>query len=140
MGNRTGTRASTGRGVGAQVVRVDLESGTLWGRRGRPRPTYTHGCGRKSCGKKAGFCPERILARPETDDTKSRAGRRAVGLPAGLVELLRSHRREQDAERVRAAQLWRDSGYVFTSPAGEPIKPEHRLPPLEAATGPRWPP
>jgi integrase len=45
------------------------------------------------------------------------------GLPAGLVELLRSHRRKQDAERVRAAQLWRDSGYVFVSPAGEPINP-----------------
>jgi integrase len=124
--------------LGLRWSDVDLESGTLWVRRARLRPTYAHGCGRKSCGKKAGFCPERILARPETDDTKSRAGRRAVGLPAGLVELLRSHRREQDAERVRAAQLWRDSGYVFVSPAGEPINPStdyHRWKRLLARAG-----
>ncbi|WP_279389650.1 tyrosine-type recombinase/integrase [Pseudonocardia endophytica] len=61
--------------------------------------------------------------RPETDDAKSRAGRRAVGLPNELVELLKSHREEQDRERETAGHLWRDSGYVFTTETGEPVNP-----------------
>src|SRR3712207_5993482 len=94
---------------------MDLTRGTLWVRRGRLRPTYAHGCG-GTCGRKAGFCSQRRTVRPETDDTKSRAGRRAIGLPAELVALLERHRDEQEEERVTAAQLWRDSGYVFTTP------------------------
>jgi integrase len=59
----------------------------------------------------------------KTDDTKSRAGRRAVGLPAELGALLVRHREEQERERAAARQLWRDSGYVFATPVGEPINP-----------------
>jgi integrase len=101
---------------------VDLHGGTLWVRRGRLRPRYAHGCS-DTCGKSPGYCPGRLLARPETDDTKSRAGRRAVGLPGELVALLVKHREEQERERATAAQLWRDSGYVFTTPVGEPVNP-----------------
>jgi integrase len=108
--------------LGLRWSDVDLDAGTLWVRRGRLRPTYAHGCG-GTCGKRAGYCPRRQLSRPETDDTKSRAGRRALGLPVELVELLRRHRDEQEKERVTAAQLWRDSGYVFTTPLGEPVNP-----------------
>ena len=54
---------------------------------------------------------------------KSRAGRRAVGLPSQLATLLAEQRAEQERERERAAQLWRESGYVFTTPLGEPINP-----------------
>ena len=46
-----------------------------------------HGCG-GTCGRKAGFCPQRRNTRAETD-----------------------------------AQLWRESGYVFTTPRGEPVNP-----------------
>ncbi|MGD9526249.1 tyrosine-type recombinase/integrase [Pseudonocardia sp.] len=108
--------------LGLRWKDVDLDAGTLWVRRGRLRPKYAHGCG-DTCGRKAGYCPNRQLTRPETDDTKSRAGRRAVGLPDELVALLRTHRDEQAAEQDRAAQLWRDSGYVFTTPRGEPVNP-----------------
>ncbi len=108
--------------LGLQWTDVDLTTGTLWVRRGRLRPMYEHGCG-GSCGRKAGFCPDRRQRRAETDETKSRAGRRAVGLPSELVELLRRHRDEQDAERRTSAQLWREAGYVFTTPVGEPINP-----------------
>ena len=111
-----------GEALGLRWSDVDLDGGTLWVRRARLRPTYAHGCG-GTCGKKAGYCPRRQLDRPETDDTKSRAGRRAIGLPAELVELLRAHRVEQDRERAAAAQLWRDSGYVFTTERGEPLIP-----------------
>jgi integrase len=108
--------------LGLRWSDVDLDGGTLRVRRGRLRPTYAHGCG-GTCGKKAGYCPRRQLARPETDDTKSRAGRRAIGLPAELVELLRAHQVEQAREKAAAAQLWRDSGYVFTTERGEPLNP-----------------
>ncbi len=54
-------------------------------------------------------------------DTKSRAGRRSIGLPDALVELLRQHRKEQEVERETAAQLWRDEGSVFASPTGQAI-------------------
>jgi integrase len=108
--------------LGLRWTDVDLDTGTLLVRRGRLRPRYRHGCG-GSCGKKAGFCPKRLADRPETDETKSRAGRRAIGLPDELVALLKSHREEQDRERDTAAQLWRDSGYVFTDERGEPLNP-----------------
>jgi integrase len=61
--------------------------------------------------------------RGETDETKSRAGRRAVGLPDELIELLKRHREKQEAERSAAARLWRDGGYVSATPTGEPINP-----------------
>lgn len=108
--------------LGLRWTDVDLDTGTLLVRRGRLRPRYRHGCG-GSCGKKAGYCPKRLADRPETDETKSRAGRRAIGLPDELVALLKSHREEQDRERDTAAQLWRDSGYVFTDERGEPLNP-----------------
>ncbi|MBN9759248.1 Integrase [Pseudonocardia sp. Ae406_Ps2] len=108
--------------LGLRWTDVDLDTGTLLVRRGRLRPRYRHGCG-GSCGKKAGYCPNRVADRPETDETKSRAGRRAIGLPDELVALLKSHREEQDCERDTAAQLWRDSGYVFTDERGEPLNP-----------------
>ncbi|WP_262282626.1 site-specific integrase [Micromonospora sp. MA102] len=59
--------------------------------------------------------------RPVAADTKSRAGRRSIGLPDALIDLLRQHLEEQDAERETAAQLWRDEGWVFASPTGEAI-------------------
>lgn len=108
--------------LGLRWTDVDLDTGTLLVRRGRLRPRYRHGCG-GSCDKKAGYCPNRVADRPETDETKSRAGRRAIGLPDELVALLKSHREEQDRARDTAAQLWRDSGYVFTDERGEPLNP-----------------
>ena len=111
-----------GEALGLRWSDVDLATGTLWVRRGRLRPSYVHGCG-DTCGRKAGFCPKRRNTRAETDDTKSRAGRRAIGLPAELVALLERHRDEQEKERITSAQLWRDSDYVFTTPRGEPVNP-----------------
>jgi integrase len=103
--------------LGLRWSDVDLVNGTLRVRRGRLRPKYAHGCG-DTCGRKPGYCPQRRQIRPETDDTKSRAGRRTIGLPDELIELLAAHRKEQDAERDTARQLWRDEGWVFTSPTG----------------------
>nr|WP_206745649.1 site-specific integrase [Jatrophihabitans sp. GAS493] len=103
---------------------VDFESGTLTVRRNRLRPRFEHGCGAASCGKaQAGYCPQRVQIRPDADETKSRAGKRLVGLPNSLVELLVLHRSAQDLERRRAAQLWQEDDWVFTDVLGRPVNP-----------------
>jgi integrase len=98
---------------------VDLDTGTLFVRRSRLRPKWLHGC-EMPCGRKyPGYCPQRIPAREESVETKSRAGRRRIGLPDELVSLLRKHRDEQDRERELAGQLWtRAAGSSRRPPAG----------------------
>lgn len=64
--------------------------------------------------------------RPVTGDVTSKAGRRTAGLPDPLVALLRTHRAEQDAERIRARQLWRDE-VGCSPPIRQPARPGGRL-------------
>jgi integrase len=101
---------------------VDFEAGVIRVRRGRLRPRYKHGCGDR-CGRKPGYCPQKVNIRRETKDTKSRAGRRPVGVPDELMKLLHLHREEQERERGLARDLWVEKDYVFTSPTGEPLNP-----------------
>ncbi|WP_406508430.1 tyrosine-type recombinase/integrase [Streptomyces sp. NBC_00212] len=96
---------------------LDLDGGFLVVRRSRHRPQYAHGCA-EPCGRKAGYCPERRRTNPETADTKSRAGRRAVGLPEQLVDLLRVHRQQQEVEREKAGKRWTEGGWVFPDEKG----------------------
>lgn len=56
-------------------------------------------------------------------DVKSRAGKRAVGIPDPLLQALRVHKEAQDKERERAAELWEEGGWVFAQPNGRPIDP-----------------
>ncbi|MFJ4816627.1 tyrosine-type recombinase/integrase [Streptomyces sp. NPDC088801] len=101
---------------------VNFTDGVIFVRRGRLRPRYQHGCGDK-CGRKPGYCPQKVSIRRETKDTKTRAGKRSVGLPEELAKLLRQHQEQQARERVIARDLWVEKGYVFTSPTGEPLNP-----------------
>jgi integrase len=75
------------------------------------------------CGRKAGYCPERKQVRADTGPNKSRAGRRTIGLPDPLIRLLRTHREDQEVERIAARQLWHDQGWVFAKPDGRPLNP-----------------
>ncbi|GIG85101.1 tyrosine-type recombinase/integrase [Plantactinospora endophytica] len=112
-----------GEALGLRWADVDLDAGTLIVRRGRQRPRWRHGCA-EPCGRKhGGHCPDRQPTRAATADTKSRAGRRSIGLPDELVALLRKHRVEQDQERQKAGQLWHDGGWLFATPTGEPVNP-----------------
>jgi integrase len=111
-----------GEALGLKWSDVDLDQGTLRIRRGRLRPRYEHGCG-GSCGRKPGYCPARKQIRPDTGNTKSRAGKRTMGLPDPLIALFRTHKLAQDAERVKARQLWHDEGWVFAKPDGRPLNP-----------------
>ncbi|MEU1627348.1 site-specific integrase [Streptomyces sp. NPDC020096] len=112
-----------GEALGLKWEDVDLEGGFLLVRRSRHRAQYAHGCA-EPCGRKAGYCPQRRRSNPETSTTKSRAGRRAVGLPEQLVDLLRAHRKAQDAQREAAGKRWVEGGWVFADEHGR--SPSHR--------------
>lgn len=125
--------------LGMQWTDVNFELGVIRVRRGRLRPRYEHGCGNR-CGRKPGFCPQKINVRRETKNVKSRAGQRPIGAPDELMDLLRRHKEEQGRERALARDLWTDKGYVFTSPVGEPLNPNtdfHRWKDLLKAAGVR---
>lgn len=112
-----------GEALGLQWSDMDLDNGAITIRRARQRPKWKHGCGQKCGHDNGGFCPQRIPLRNETAATKSRAGRRTIGLPESLVSLLEVHQRKQQAERAMAGQLWREGGWVFTTPVGDPVNP-----------------
>lgn len=82
---------------------VYLDAGYIRIRKNRLRPKYEHGCG-GTCDRKPGYCPERKQIRREHKSTKSRAGRRTIGLPLRLIQLLRKHQEEQDRERREAGE------------------------------------
>jgi integrase len=112
-----------GEALGLQWTDIDLDEGTLLVRRSRLRPKWRHGC-TEPCGHRTGgHCPQRVPVRTETAGTKSRAGKRGIGLPDQLVGLLKTHRAEQQRERDTAADLWQDTGYVFTTSTGRPLNP-----------------
>jgi integrase len=106
--------------LGLRWADVDLDAGRMVIRRNLQRPKWAHGCD-GTCGLRAGSCPRRRNLHAVVAETKSRAGRRVIGLPAPLVELLRQHRAHQEGERAAAGQLWDDSDWVFASPVGAPI-------------------
>ncbi|WP_328488130.1 tyrosine-type recombinase/integrase [Streptomyces zaomyceticus] len=113
-----------GETLGLRWEDVDLDNEYLKLRRNRLRPKYAHGCtDAKPCGRKPGYCPDRVQTRRETKNTKSRAGRRAVPLPGPLVTMLRAHEVAQARERAAAGDLWTDSDYVFTKLTGGPLSP-----------------
>jgi integrase len=117
-----------GEALGLRWTDVDLNTGSLIVRRALQRHTWQHGCG-GSCGRKRGAdCPDRRGGGLLVVETKSRSGRRAIGLPPPLVELLREHRTAQDAERDLAGSLWQDGGWLFAQPNGKPTDPraDHR--------------
>jgi integrase len=110
-----------GEALGLKWTDISFEEGRLAIRRGLQRPRYAHGCA-GTCGRRAaGHCPQRINTRPVTADTKSRAGRRVIGIPEPVADLLREHRDRQQGERVQAGTLWDEGGWVFTDERGCPI-------------------
>lgn len=101
---------------------VHFDAGVIRVRQSRLRPRYKHGCGDR-CGREPGYCPQKVNIREETKGTKSKAGKRPIGVPEELLKLLQQHKEEQARERAPARDLWVEKGYVFTSPTGEPLNP-----------------
>jgi integrase len=89
-----------GEALGLLWEDVDLDAGTLTVRRALQRV------------KGKGL----VLVEP-----KSFAGRRALALPPPLLEALRRHRAWQLQQRMAAADVWQDGGYVFAQADGKPI-------------------
>lgn len=46
-----------------------------------------------------------------------------MGLLDPLIDLLKAHREHQEHERATACDLWHETGYVFTTPTGQPLNP-----------------
>jgi integrase len=107
--------ASTGLRKGEALAlswdRVDLDAGTL-------RVSATLG---------------RIGDRLVISEPKTARSRRTIPLSPAVVALLRKHRTAQKAERLRAANQWRDSGLVFTTEFGGPVDPRNLLRVIEVA-------
>jgi integrase len=62
-----------------------------------------------------------------TRDTKTQRSRRVVNLPAQMLDLLKSHRHEQEVARKALGPAWIDSGFIFTTPLGGPLDPRNLL-------------
>jgi integrase len=61
---------------------------------------------------------------------KSSASRRTIALDRRTVDVLRAHHSWQSRRYARYGRAWRETGYVFTRPDGQPYHPNyftHRL-------------
>ncbi len=116
-----------GEALGLQWDDWNEQQGTLTIRRAIQRHTWRHGCD-GTCGRKRGAdCPDRHGGGLVVVPTKSRAGRRTVGVPPALGRALALHRESQRAERHVAANLWSEGGWMFTQPTGRPVDPRADL-------------
>lgn len=118
-----------GEALGLKWSDVDLDASTLHIRRSVQRQTWQHGCsGTEStpqCGQRRGAeCPQRHGGGVQFVETKTRASRRSVPIPAQLMEELRRHRRLQAAERLAAGPLWEaGSEVIFPDERGRLMDP-----------------
>jgi integrase len=71
---------------------------------------------------------ELTVSEPKTDRS-----RRTVPLSAPLVTMLRRHRADQAAERLRAANMWEDNDLVFATEMGTTVDPRNALRTVEIA-------
>jgi len=60
-------------------------------------------------------------------DTKTQRSRRVVNLPRPMLDMLKSHRKEQDAARSALGPAWNESGFIFTTAIGGPLDPRNLL-------------
>lgn len=118
-----------GEALGPQWRDINFEARTLTVRRTVQRLNWKHGCPQnKPCGHRyAGHCPTRHGGGMVTAEVESRAGKRTIGIPDPLVEVLKGHRAKQEVERQKAGDLWKDEGWVFTNQLGGPthIRVDH---------------
>jgi integrase len=60
-----------------------------------------------------------------TADTKTLKSRRAVNVPAPVLEALQRNRNLQEVEKAHLGGAWVDSGFIFTTSIGTPIDPRN---------------
>jgi len=69
----------------------------------------------------------RVNGRLLVTEPKTARSRRSVPLSPGVVALLRKHRKSQLEDRMRASNVWQDTGHVFTTESGAPVDPRNLL-------------
>ena len=57
----------------------------------------------------------------EFNEPKTARGRRVVALPESMVSVLRAHRQQQVADRLRAGPTWADQNLIFATSVGAPL-------------------
>lgn len=114
-----------GEALGLQWRDIDFVAATLTVNRALQARTWKHGCSNENpCGRRyGGHCPERHGGGVVAAEVKSRSGKRTVGVPEPLLDLLREHHAEQAKERLTAGTLWHEGGWVFTNHVGEAVHP-----------------
>lgn len=58
-----------------------------------------------------------------TDTTKTKKSQRSLKMPDEVIEVLRKHRLEQSAERLKVGDQWENSDRLFVAWNGRPINP-----------------
>jgi integrase len=69
----------------------------------------------------------RIDGKLDVSTPKTERSRREVPLTPAVIAILKAHRKIQLEERVAAANVWHDTGLVFTSELGTPVEPSSVL-------------
>ncbi|MEO3830334.1 site-specific integrase [Actinomadura sp. B10D3] len=54
---------------------------------------------------------------------KTEAGEATISLDSTTIKELRAHKARQNAERLAAGDAWIETGFVFTTPTGQPTNP-----------------
>lgn len=114
-----------GEALGLQWRDIDFSAGALTVSRSLQARTWKHGCSNeKPCGRRyGGHCPKRHSGGTITTEVKSRSGKRTVGIPSPLLDLLKQHRKDQREERINAGTLWHEGDWVFTNHVGQAVHP-----------------
>jgi integrase len=66
-------------------------------------------------------------------EPKTKRSRRTVPIPASVVAMLRSHKRDQAVERLKAGNQWSDDNLVFPTEFGTPTRGNPILRAVKAA-------
>ncbi|MGI5166716.1 tyrosine-type recombinase/integrase [Spirillospora sp. CA-253888] len=54
---------------------------------------------------------------------KTSSGEAAISLDTSTIKELRAHKARQNAERLAAGDAWTETGFVFTTETGQPVRP-----------------
>jgi integrase len=79
---------------------------------------------RPGCTGHARHCPKRVGGGLVEVELKTQGSERRLPLPPVLVELLRQHRKRQQAQFFQLGTQWSGNGLVFTTEFGKPVDPK----------------
>ena len=76
----------------------------------------------------------RVDGQLRISEPKTARSRRTVPLTPAMIAVLRKHKVTQMKERIRAANVWTDTGLVFTTELGTRVEPRNILRVIETAS------